>query len=131
VPAAQTVARPSVATRYDDIRGNGTGPAGRSLLEARNGYCGPMLGHRFQVLLDEERYQRVAALARERGVSTETIVQEALDRSLSASHAARSEAAWWMLGTPNLDVPADPASAELDARRAPSSRTALDWQPDF
>jgi hypothetical protein len=101
------------------------------LLALFAGYCGPMLGHRFQVLLDEERYQRVAALARERGVSTETIVQEALDRSLTASHSAGPDAAWRMLDAPDLDVPADPAGAGLDARRAASSRTGLDWRPDF
>jgi hypothetical protein len=96
-----------------------------------------MLGHRFQVLLDEERYQRVTALARERGVSTATIVQEAIDRSLSASHSARSDTASWvpdardmrdMRDMEGMDVPADPAdiSAEVAAQRAPSARSALD-----
>jgi predicted DNA-binding protein len=79
-----------------------------------------MLAHRFQVLLDEERYQRVTALARERGVSTATIIREAIDRGLPASHSRRSNAARRILDAPDMEVPANPADlrAELDVARA-------------
>jgi predicted DNA-binding protein len=76
-----------------------------------------MLAHRFQILLDEKHYQRVTALARARGVSTATIIREAIDRGLPASHSRRSNAARRVLDAPDMDVPADPADlrAELDA----------------
>jgi len=79
-----------------------------------------MLAHRFQVLLDEERYLRVTALARERGVSTATIIREAIDRGLPAPHSLRANAARRILDAPDMEVPLDPADlrGELDAARS-------------
>jgi hypothetical protein len=78
-----------------------------------------MLGHRFQVLLDDERYARVTSLARERGVSTATIIREAIDRGLPSSHSRRAQAAREILDAPAMDVPDDPRDlrAELDRAR--------------
>ncbi len=46
-------------------------------------YAACRLTHRLQVLLDDERHERLQALARERGASlVATIVREALDRGL-------------------------------------------------
>jgi Ribbon-helix-helix protein, copG family len=52
-----------------------------------------MLTHRLQILIDDERYQRVRALARQRGTSVATIIREALDRGLPATQRRRAAAA--------------------------------------
>jgi hypothetical protein len=78
-----------------------------------------MLGHRFQVLLDDDRYRRVTELARERGVSTATIIREAIDRGLPAPRSRRASAARRILDAPDMEVPLEPAHlrAEVDVAR--------------
>lgn len=73
---------------------------------------------RLQVLLDERRHRRLAALAAERGVSVATIVREAIDRGLPSTEHRRRQAASRVLDAPDMAVP-DPAEmiAELDALR--------------
>lgn len=63
---------------------------------------------RLQVRLDEDRYQRVAALARQRRTSMAAVVREAIDRELPSSDQRRRAAADRILGadpTPVPDVP--------------------------
>jgi hypothetical protein len=75
--------------------------------------------HRLQLLLDDERHERIAAAARQRGVSVATVVREAIDRGLPAPAGRRMAAAQELLQAPDMPVP-DPAGlrAELDDLRA-------------
>ena len=79
-----------------------------------------MYGHRFQILLDDERYERVAAAARERGVSAATVVREAIDRGLPSRTEQRRAALRDILAAEPMDVPDDPSDlrAEIDEARA-------------
>lgn len=68
--------------------------------------------------LDEDRYQRLAAAAAERGVSMATVVREAIDRWTIGSAERRREAVRRILDTPGIEPP-DPTGlkAELDEVR--------------
>lgn len=74
-----------------------------------------MLTHRLQILLDEERYERVRALARQRGTSVATVIREALDRGLPATQRRRAAAARRILGAAPMEV--GDLLAELDELR--------------
>jgi predicted DNA-binding ribbon-helix-helix protein len=74
-----------------------------------------MLTHRLQLLLDDERYERVHALARQRGTSVATIIREAIDRGLPSAQRRRSAAAQRILAAEPMEV-AD-LLAELDDLR--------------
>jgi predicted transcriptional regulator len=63
-----------------------------------------MLSHRLQVLLDDERYERVHALARQRGTSVAAVIREALDRGLPATQRRRSAAAKRILAAEPMPV---------------------------
>ncbi|OLT20374.1 antitoxin [Pseudonocardia sp. CNS-139] len=77
-----------------------------------------MLDRRLQILLDEERYQRIAALARSRGVSVAAVVREAIDRGLPAEPARRSAAARVLLAAEPMAAPEpEELRAELDDLR--------------
>ncbi|MGN6257571.1 MAG: antitoxin [Solirubrobacterales bacterium] len=77
------------------------------------------LEHRLQILLDDERHARLAAAARERGVSVATIVREAIDRNLASSAARRSAAGGRVLSAVEMEVPQpSDLKAELDELRA-------------
>ena len=52
-----------------------------------------MLTHRLQLLLDEERYERISALARQRQTSVAAVIREAIDRGLPATPRRRAAAA--------------------------------------
>jgi hypothetical protein len=75
-----------------------------------------MLDHRVQILLDDERYQKVAREARRRGVSIAAVVRDALDR-LPADATVRRSAIDAILAAEPIGLPADPAELrrELDA----------------
>jgi predicted DNA-binding ribbon-helix-helix protein len=77
-----------------------------------------MLGHRFQILLDDERYERITALARDRKVSAATVIREAIDRGLPALPRRRANAAQRILAAEPMPVP-DPNElrAELEELR--------------
>lgn len=78
-----------------------------------------MLTHRLQLLLDEERYQRVHALARQRGTSVAAVIREALDRGLPATQSRRSAAGRRILAAEPMDISDLPAELEeLRSRRA-------------
>jgi hypothetical protein len=76
------------------------------------------LERRLQVLLDEERYRRLADAARERRVSVATVVREAIDRGLRNPAIQRRAAGRRLLEAPDMPV-GEPAEllAELDALR--------------
>jgi predicted DNA-binding protein len=73
-----------------------------------------MLERRLQILLDEERYQRVERLARERGASVAAVIREAIDRGLPQAPRVRSAAAERILRAPDMHVPADPGDLRLE-----------------
>jgi len=77
-----------------------------------------MLTHRLQILLDEERYNRVTEIARERGVSTASVIREAIDRGLPTPVQRRRTAFERLMAAPDMPV-GDPEDlrAELDELR--------------
>jgi hypothetical protein len=76
------------------------------------------LERRLQVLLDEERFQRISTLARERGVAVAVIVREAIDRGLPRPEARRAAAGAAVLAAAPMPAPAvDDLVAELDLLR--------------
>ena len=78
-----------------------------------------MLDHRLQILLDDERHQRITEAARERGVSVAAIVREAIDRGLPSSDRQRRAAGEAVLAAEDMPVPDIPELlAELDALRS-------------
>ena len=73
---------------------------------------------RLQLLLDEERYERVARAAAQRQVSVAAVIRDAIDHGLAPDDRRRSAAARRILGAPPMPVPAgDGLLAELDDLR--------------
>lgn len=60
---------------------------------------------RLQILLDEERYQKVAAVASEQHRSVASVIREAIDRSLSPATSRRAAAGRAILAAEPIDVP--------------------------
>lgn len=77
-----------------------------------------MFDHRMQLLLDDERYQKVAREARRRGLSIAAVIREAIDR-LPVATEEREAAIAAILAAEPMPVPADPRElrAEIDAAR--------------
>jgi hypothetical protein len=76
------------------------------------------LEHRLQVLIDEERHQRIVAVANERGVSVATVVREAIDRGVTNTDTQCAAAGRRLLQAPDMPVPEpEELRAELDALR--------------
>jgi len=75
-----------------------------------------MLDHRVQILLDEDRYRRVAREARRRRVSIAAVIRDALDRLPSVVETRRG-AIEAILTAEAMALPTDPAELrrELDA----------------
>jgi hypothetical protein len=63
------------------------------------------LDHRLQILLDDERHQRLLAVADERGISVAAVVREAIDRGLPARDGHRRAAGLRLLDAPDMSVP--------------------------
>jgi hypothetical protein len=77
------------------------------------------LEHRLQILLDEERHQRILAVAHERGVSVATVVREAIDRGVSNPDARRRSAGSRLLDAADMPVPAlEDLRTELEQLRS-------------
>ena len=79
-----------------------------------------MLDRRLQILIDETRYRRLAARARERNTSVAAVIREAIDVAFPAD-LARKRAAWKRIRAAEpMPVPADPRElkAELEELRA-------------
>lgn len=79
-----------------------------------------MLTRRLQILLDEDRYARLADEAGRRGVAVAVVVREAIDSSFPSSARRRAEAARAILAAEPMRVPDDPADLrrEIAAARA-------------
>jgi hypothetical protein len=78
-----------------------------------------MLDRRFQILLDEQRYRRLAEAARDRKTSVAAVIREAIDAALPAD-GAKKRAAWKRILTAEpMPVPdPDELKAELEELRA-------------
>jgi hypothetical protein len=76
------------------------------------------LEHRLQILIDDERHQRIVRVAQERGVSVATVVREAIDRGVGGTSARRLAAGRRLLAAEDMPVP-EPSElrAELEALR--------------
>lgn len=78
-----------------------------------------VLDRRLQLLLDEDRYRRVAALAAQRGTSVAAVIREAIDRGLPSPDRRRAGAARRILAADDMAVPDVPELlAELEAIRS-------------
>lgn len=79
-------------------------------------YCMCMLDHRVQILLDEQRYRKVASEAKRRRVSIAAVIRDALDR-LPNRTELRQTAIEAILDAEPMPMPSDPADlrGELDA----------------
>ena len=75
------------------------------------------MDHRLQILIDDQRYQRISAVAKERGVSVATVGREAIDRGVVDLTGRRRAAARLILDAPPMPLP-DDLLAELDELRA-------------
>jgi len=77
------------------------------------------MSHRLQILIDEDRYQRVAAIAAQRRTSVASVIREAIDRGLGDPDASRGAAIRDILDAAPMDVPADVAElvSELEGVR--------------
>jgi hypothetical protein len=73
-----------------------------------------MLSRRVQLLLDEERYERVAAVARDRNVSVAKVIREAIDRTVTSDAQRRRSAADAFLSAEPMDVADDPADLKAE-----------------
>jgi uncharacterized protein YdaU (DUF1376 family) len=69
-------------------------------------YCMCMFDRRVQILLDDARYRRVAAVARKRKTSVAAVIREALDRSLDVEPEGKQRAAEELLAADPAPVPA-------------------------
>jgi len=70
------------------------------------------LDRRLQLLLDEDRYQRIARLASERGSSVAAVLREAIDRGLPSPRRQRAAAAQRILAAEPMVVPDVPELIE-------------------
>lgn len=61
-------------------------------------------------MLDDERYQRVRAVARQRKTSVAAVIREAIDRGLPAPQRRRRAAAQMILSAEPMGVPAPDGS---------------------
>jgi len=77
-----------------------------------------MLDHRVQILLDDERYEKVAREARRRHISVAAVIRDALDR-LPTDAEVRRNAIDVILAAEPMPLPDDPAELrrELDGAR--------------
>jgi hypothetical protein len=78
-----------------------------------------MFDRRLQILLDEQRYRRLAEAARERKTSVAAVIRDAIDVALPADEA-KKRAAWKrILAAEPMPVPdPDELKAELEELRA-------------
>ena len=64
-----------------------------------------MLNRRLQILIDEPRYRRLRAEARERKTSVAAVIRDAIDQAMPATPSRRSRAARAILSAEPMDVP--------------------------
>ena len=63
------------------------------------------LDHRFQLLLDAERYDRLSAAARTRGTSVAAVIRDAIDEALAVDLEGKRRAADALLAAEPIPVP--------------------------
>jgi hypothetical protein len=63
------------------------------------------LARRFQILLDDARYERLAAAARERNLSVAAVIRDAIDLAVPADLARKREAVDDILMAEPIPVP--------------------------
>ena len=77
------------------------------------------LDRRLQLLLDEDRFRKVSALAQQRGTSVAAVIREAIDRGLRSPDDRRAAAAARILDAEPVAVPDVPDLLdEIDALRS-------------
>jgi hypothetical protein len=78
-----------------------------------------MYERRLQILLDEPRFRRVEAAARERRLSVAAVIREAIDVALPVDLESKRAAADAILAAEPMDVPdtVEELKAELDELR--------------
>lgn len=81
-----------------------------------------MLSRRLQVLLDDERYERLARQASERRTSIATLVREAIDSRFPLVEGRRGAAAEAVLAAEPMDVPDEPADLKREIAETRSGR---------
>lgn len=79
-----------------------------------------MLDRRLQILIDDQRYRRVATRARERNTSVAAVIREAIDLALPAD-LEKKRAAWERIkAAPPMELPetVQELKAEIEAARS-------------
>jgi hypothetical protein len=77
-----------------------------------------MLSRRVQLLLDEDRYQRLATEAHARGVSVASLIRKAIDGAFPPGAERRAKAIDEILSAPLIDLPPpDGLKEELEELR--------------
>jgi len=78
-----------------------------------------MLSRRLQVLIDDDRLERLEGEAARRRVAVSVLVRDAIDAAFPATSALRQAAGHRVLGAPAMAVPdPDELRAELDEHRS-------------
>jgi hypothetical protein len=77
-----------------------------------------MLERRLQILIDESRYRRLAARARERNSSVAAVVREAIDKLLPGDSDRKRRAARELLGAEPMPVPETVEELKAEIRNA-------------
>jgi hypothetical protein len=79
-----------------------------------------MLNRRLQILIDDARYRRLEAVARERRLSVAAVIRDAIDAALPADLAKKQRAASALLAAEPMAVPetVEELKAELDEIRS-------------
>lgn len=67
----------------------GSGPRAPAKPPPNTSYRVSMLTHRFQLLLDEEQYERLRAVAEQRKTSVAAVVRDCIERGLPAASPRR------------------------------------------
>lgn len=79
-----------------------------------------MLNHRLQVLLDDDRYERLKRESEVSGVPIGAIVRRAIDREVPGDGDSRHDAIARLLAAEPMPVPDDPADLKAEIRAARS-----------
>jgi hypothetical protein len=79
-----------------------------------------MLNRRLQILIDDARYRRLEAVARERRLSIAAVIRDAIDAALPADLLKKQRAAGALLAAEPMSVPGtvEELKAELDDIRS-------------
>ena len=79
-----------------------------------------MLDRRLQILIDDGRYRRLEAVARERRLSVAAVIRDAIDAALPADLAKKERAAAALLAAEPIPVPdtVEELKAEIDEARS-------------